>query len=273
MQQLGLFDKPSKSACNPVGPVRYAVKTTDLDGLTIKEQLTKLCHVSCGEYIGAWFAFERLLESKGNDLLEVRDNWIDCPAYLSTKLCEVFQFEQFPINALPMERPQPANPWHITVMQKPDASEHTKARPRDSWVLLGDGNPYTPNPRRFRLGPYQTQFVEGLPLADRAEVVAFMQANPGLSLLVDLASEDKPKRQMPEATKQRIRLLNLMRRCLKKYGMFAEEFARTEVEQRGLPWDDAAWQKAQKPPKASKVKQAKAAKRKTDNDDLMTGAS
>lgn len=88
--------------------------------------------------------------------------------------------------------------------------------------------------------------------------------------------ELKPRRQLPEATKVKIRKLNAHRRFLKRYGFTARHFLDELYTQRGWTWtaeDDAIWERAQKPPKASKVKQLKqAARRKTDNDEFLKGS-
>lgn len=272
-EQLSIFAKP-KTACE-TGPIRYAVKVEDLAGKTIKEQLTQLCLVATGKTSGTWFTFDRLIQTKGYDILDVRDGWIECPADLSARVCELFRLAEFPIHPAPMDPPKPlGRPYFETVMEKPE-NEFVKSKPRDSYVILAQGNPYHPVQERHVLGPYQTHYIDALPLADRAEVIAFWRQHPHLSHCVDVmgaGSEEKPRKQMSEEAKRGIRLLNLMRRCVKKYGMLAEEFARAEVDERGMEWSDATWERANLPPKASNVKAKRQARRKSDNDELLSGA-
>lgn len=47
-------------------------------------------------------------------------------------------------------------------------------------------------------------------------------------------------------------MLNMMRRAVKKYGFFAEDFARQECAARGWEWSDESWKRANQPPKKSK---------------------
>lgn len=272
--QLSIFDKP-KAACEPTEgqKIKYAIKEADLSGLTIKDQFDKLVAVSCGPSGGAGFQFQSMIGSKGFDYWDARHNWIDLPDYLRDNVCEMFDLSTFPINPAPMERPAPPVPWYESMMDKPDASEFTKKLPRDDYVILATGNPYVKPQERYKLGPFQTCFPRGLPLEDRAKVRDFMRLHPHLNVMIDVYVDESQRRVMPEETKIKIRLLNMMRRAVKKYGMFAEEFARQECLTRGWEWSDESWQRANTPPKKSKVQHVKRKKkgRSTDNDSLMVG--
>lgn len=269
--QLSIFDKP-KAQCEPAGKIKYAIKEADLDGLTIKEQMAKLAAVSCGPGYQGRYAFERLIESQKFDYWDARENWIDCPQYLADNICKLFDLSTFPVNPAPMLRPVVV-PWYESMMDKPDADERILNAPRDKYITLGTGNPYIKPQEKFVLGPYQTEMIQWLPLKDRAEIRDFMRLHPNLDHFVNVAAYDQPRRVMPEETKLKIRLLNMMRRAVKKYGMFAEEFARQECLTRGWEWSDESWQRANTPPKKSKVQHVKRKKkgRSTDNDSLMVG--
>lgn len=85
----------------------------------------------------------------------------------------------------------------------------------------------------------------------------------------------RKSRQLPEETKVRMRKLLAMRRFMHRYGFFARDFLDELYVVRGWTWteeDDQIWLRAQKPPKQSKVKKLKAAKRKSENDELLKGA-
>lgn len=271
MSQLSFFDKP-KPTCEPMGKIKYAIKADDLSGLTIKEQMNKLVAVSCGPGSPAQYNFERLIKAKGFDYWDSRDNWIDLPDYLRDNICELFDLPTFPVNPAPMPRPV-SIPWYEKMMELPDAPAHVLARPRDQYIIMGTGNPYVQPRERYELGPFQTIFANELPMEDRAKVRDFMRLHPTLNHLVNVYVDEKPRKVMPEETKIKIRMLNAMRRAVKKYGMFAEEFARQECEAKGWKWSDETWQRANQPPKQSKKPYGKKKRkgRSTDNDELLAG--
>ena len=97
----------------------------------------------------------------------------------------------------------------------------------------------------------------------------------GYGLHVNLWFDAQPRRQLPEATKIRIRKLNAMRRFLKRYGFTARHFLDELYAARGWTWaeeDDQLFARAQLPPKQSKVQKLKrAARRKSENDALLKG--
>lgn len=270
-QQLSIFDKPKAASCQsvPEQKIKYAIKESDLSGLTIKEQMLKLAAVSCGPGYAGSSMFEKLIEGKGFDYLDARDNWIDCPQYMSENICKLFDLSEFPVNQAPMPRPVLPPPWFESMMDKPEADERILNAPRDKWITLGTGNPYVKPQEKYVLGPYPTQMIQWLPLKDRVEVRDFMRLHPNLDHFVNVAADDKPRRVMPEETKVKIRMLNAMRRAVKKYGVFAEEFARDEVAARGWEWSDETWQRANEPPKQSKKPYGKKKRkgRSTDNDE------
>lgn len=270
--QLSIFDKP-KAQCEPAGKIKYAIKEADLDGLTIKEQFNRLAAVAGGPGHVGHYNLERKLNTKGYDYFDARDNWIDLPDYLRDNVCEMFDLSTFPINPAPMARPVPPVPWYESMMDLPDATEFVKARPRDCLIVFATGNPYTKPQERYELGPFQTNFAQSLPMEDRAKIRDFMRLHPNLNSMINVYVDEAPRRVMPEETKLKIRLLNMMRRAVKKYGMFAEEFARQECLTRGWEWSDESWQRANTPPKKSKVQHVKRKKkgRSTDNDELMVG--
>lgn len=271
MKQLSIFDKP-KQACAPSEgqKVKYAIKEADLSGLTIKEQFNRLAAVAGGPGHVGHYNLDRLLKADKFDYWDSRDNWIDIPEYLAKRVCEVFDLSQFPVNPAPMPRPV-STPWYEKMMEKPEAPEYILNLPRDKYIVMGTGNPYVQPQERHVLGPYQTIFAQDLPLKDRAEVRDFMRQHPNLNHLVAFDESDTPRRVMPEETKIKIRTLNMMRRAVKKYGMFAEDFARQECADRGWEWSDEIWQRANTPPKKSKKAWGGKKKkgRSTDNDEFM----
>lgn len=85
--------------------------------------------------------------------------------------------------------------------------------------------------------------------------------------------EEKPRRQLSDEAKLRVRKINAMRRSIKKYGWFAPEFLADEYLRKGWTWgveDDALWVRANLPPKKGALAKVRA-KRKSDNDDYLEG--
>jgi len=110
-------------------------------------------------------------------------------------------------------------------------------------------------------------------MEDRAKVRDFMRAHPNMKCMIDVYTNDAPRKVMPEEKKVKLRIGNMMRRAVKKYGMFAEDFARQECETKGWEWSEETWQRANQPPKQSKKPYSKKKRkgRSTDNDELLAG--
>lgn len=171
------------------------------------------------------------------------------------------------------------------LMQLPE-NEFVKQRPRDTFIYLAEPSStatMTGKKKRkvIRLGPFQCFGLNGMPLKDREYVLDIMIQNPTYGYHVDLWSggqqaQAKPKRTVSEATKLKMRKRNAMKRNIKRFGMLADQFIRSEYEQKGWAWgkaDDQLWAEEKSKasqPKAKQKKKRKIKKRSTDNDQFLT---
>lgn len=162
-------------------------------------------------------------------------------------------------------------------LDKHPVNQFSLTRPRECFVLLAPTGPLA-NGNPVKLGPYHSNNLSSWPLADRIELFNAWLKVPHYGLVIrvltdEIASEEK-KRVMPEKTKLKIRKRNAMKRVLKQYGMFADQFIGAEYERKDWhEWteaDEQLW--AEEKAKAFTVKKKKKRKakgRSTDNDALL----
>lgn len=126
----------------------------------------------------------------------------------------------------------------------------------------------------IRLGPFHTRTVEWLPLADRRKVLDVMIKNPWFSCCWEDERLDKPRRKLDPATLEIVRKRRVMKRVIKRFGMFADEMIRQEYKENKMAWgaqDDKLWteEKAKAAnPQRKVTARAKRKARSTDNDEF-----
>lgn len=166
--------------------------------------------------------------------------------------------------------------------------------PRDKYIVLMDYEDMasvmagTRKRRKITLGPFHTSRLECLPLSDRKKVLDVMIANPYFNIVFKSVKEE----QAPQARKLSpeslliVRKRKLMKRVLKRFGMFADEMIRRAYEDKEFSWavdeqEDYLWTEADVKlwaeekakfgkPKGKRKKKRKA--RSTDNDQFEEGA-